>query len=63
MSWQKALNLDNRMVLSRHSSRPEENRRLKDNGILILGSAEDLYNITDRFRSEQVDAGIVYRKG
>jgi chemotaxis protein methyltransferase CheR len=38
-------------------------RRLKDNGVLILGSAENLYNITEKFHSEQVDGSIVYRKG
>ncbi len=38
-------------------------RRLKDNGVLILGSAENLYNITEKFHSEQVDGSILYRKG
>ncbi len=37
-------------------------RKLRDNGALVLGSAENLYNLTTKFRSEQVGASIIYRK-
>ena len=37
-------------------------RRLREDGALVLGSAENLYNITDKFHSEQLNGSIVYRK-
>lgn len=37
-------------------------RKLHDDGVLVLGSAENLYNLTLQFRSEQVGESMVYKK-
>lgn len=37
-------------------------RKLSDNGVLFLGSAENLYNLTMKFRSEQLGPTIIYKK-
>lgn len=37
-------------------------RKLHNEGVLVLGSAENLYNLTLQFRSDQVGCSMIYRK-
>jgi len=37
-------------------------RKLRNDGVLVLGSAENLYNLTLQFRSDQMGSTMVYRK-
>jgi len=37
-------------------------RKLTPDGFLVLGSAENLYNLTDKFKSELLDGTILYRR-